>query len=182
MLRCENTYILAKTKFSQKLLSRPLSILVVLALAACGPSIKEWEPHKENKIHAVSFRQSPPEPVYNRLRWVHLPEVLPDTPKVSAKAPLILPVVHLDLHNETLEDAALILAAPLGYTTYCSSIIAKQKISISRLGTVDELARDISQRKDIHVVIDHDNKEVRFLAGEQEVLEPQAPKLYGKTP
>ncbi len=141
-------------------------MLAVTLLVGCGPTSKEWEPDKkEPMVFDVAFRQLPPEPVYNRQRWVHLPEPLPSKELPDSSAPLIQPVFHMDLKNVTLEEAAKSLALTSRYTSYCASTIASQKISINSLGTTSELAEQISRKANVHVVVDDVNKEIRFMAG-----------------
>jgi hypothetical protein len=135
-----------------------------LTLSACGPTVKEWSPDRQKVGYAQAYRQLPPQPVYNRLRWVYAPEVLPARETSSeSSAPTIMPVFHLDLKNATLEEAARTLAATTRFSSYCSSTIADRKISINRLGTVDELAGEIAGAAGITVQIDRQSQTVRFL-------------------
>src|SRR5690606_1426600 len=114
--------------------------------------------------YSVSYRQTAPQPVYNRLRWVHPPEVLPARATHESTAPTIFPVFHVDLRNSTLEEAARVLAATARYESYCSSAIANRKISFNRLGTLNELAAALAASAGITVQVDHDMKTVRFLS------------------
>jgi hypothetical protein len=78
-------------------------------------------------------------------------------------------VFHLALKNATLEETARVLAATSRYSSYTAPSIASEKISVDNLGTIDELAQIIGSKAHVQVVVDHQNKEVRFLAarGEQ---------------
>jgi hypothetical protein len=74
----------------------------------------------------------------------------------------------LSLKNATLEETARVLAATARYSSYTAPSIAKNKISVTNLGTIDELARIIESKARVQVVVDHENREVRFLAAHAE--------------
>jgi hypothetical protein len=77
-------------------------------------------------------------------------------------------VFQLSLKNTTLEETARVLAATARYSSYTAPSIAKEKISVTNLGTIDELARIIESKARVQVVVDHENREVRFLAAHAE--------------
>jgi hypothetical protein len=83
-------------------------------------------------------------------------------------SPRLRSVFHLSLKNSTLEETARVLAATSRYSSYTAPSISAEKISVDNLGTIDELAKIIESKAHIQVVIDHQNKEVRFLAGHTE--------------
>ncbi len=74
-----------------------------------------------------------------------------------------MPIYHLELAENSLKEAAAALASTARYSSYCSELIAEDVISISTLGTIEELATQIEEQAGIEVVVDHENKEVRFL-------------------
>lgn len=154
--------------------SRLIGFLVcVVATCACSTSPKP-APEKGPEV-TVAFRQIPHEPVYNRLRWVHLPSVIPpESPAFDAQAPLILPIMHFTLKNGTLYEAASMLAASTHYSSYCSSLIANRKISIEKIGTVEEIAAYISKIAHINALVDHNSREVRFTAAAPSALSSRA--------
>jgi hypothetical protein len=82
-------------------------------------------------------------------------------------------VFQLSLKDATLEETARVLAATARYSSYTAPSIAEQKISIRNIGTIDELGRIIENKAQVQVVVDHENKEVRFLAAEA-----QSPRLF----
>lgn len=128
---------------------------------ASGPTFKV---EKEQKVFRIAKRKFAPEPVSYRLRWVHLPEVVPTRSEGRRVAKeRILPVVELDLQDSTLKEAALVVAASARYGSYCSSKIANVPFSLTMLGTIDELGAAIAEKASIDVVIDHANREIRFL-------------------
>lgn len=154
---------------------------LVLTLAGCSsrPGITNSE---RGHAYRVSFRQLPPEPVYNRVSFSQLPEVMPSRDLPNSDAGVISPMVHLDLKNSTLEEASSVLAAVSRYTSYCASSIAKQRISMNTLGTVDELADQISKEANIKVVVDHDARQVRFLTGTVSAESEDTPSSSSQEP
>ena len=146
---------------------------ITIGFAACGSTAKA--PTKPPKVFRVSMRQVAPEPVYSRIGWGQPPDPLITVKGTDEPTPYVTPVFHLDLKNATLEEASRILGSMSKYETYCSSVLAEQKITINSLGTLDELAREISQSAGIQAVVDHENREVRFLAGN---LESVSPRFY----
>jgi len=157
--------------------SARLGIMAVAALLFGGcstTSVPEWQPEKRTRTFSVAQRQLPPEPVYSRLRWVRPPENIPGDQGVSDSAPAIMPVMHLEVKDTSLEEVAKILASAAQYSSYCSSLIAKQTVTISRLGTLDELGTEVQKAAQIRVIIDHGTRQIRFLADHA----PTAPQLY----
>jgi hypothetical protein len=89
--------------------------------------------------------------------------------------PALRPVFQLSLTKASLEETARVLATMARYSSYTDPSIAKNAFSIENLGTIDELGRTIGVKAGIQVVIDHDNKEVRFLAPAAET-----PRLFSE--
>lgn len=145
-----------------------------IVVGACSSNIPEWKPHRETRTFSVATRQLSPPPTYSRLRWVRPPEVIPSDPRGEATAPAIVPVMQLEIKDTSLEDVARMLASAAQYSSYCSSLIAKQTLTLNRLGTIDELGDEIQKAAQIRVVIDHGTRQIRFLAEHA----PTAPRLY----
>jgi hypothetical protein len=76
----------------------------------------------------------------------------------------------LTIKNGTLEETARVLGAMARYSSYTTPSLATRKASFQNLGTIDELAEIIEDKERIKVVVDHENKEVRFLV--RTVTEP----------
>jgi hypothetical protein len=89
------------------------------------------------------------------------------------ETPSLRTVFELSVQNATLEETARVLAATARYSSYTAPSIASEKISVKNLGTIDELARTIESKAQVQVVVDHENKEVRFLPASAE-----SPKLF----
>ena len=140
------------------------AVLLCLILTGCWPMGKSWEPGDKKKVYGAAHQQLAPQPVYNRLRNVELPYVMPPQ-NVETAGEKYFPVVHLELKNARLEEAAAALADLARYHSYCSGSIADRRISVNTLGTLDELAAEIETKSKIKVVVDHDNRAIRFLAG-----------------
>lgn len=156
-----------------------ISWLIVLeGIAGCGPTLKEWEPDtKSTRIYTVAFRQLPPEPVYNRLRWVHLPEPLPPRELSASASPNLEPVFSVQLRNVTLEEAAKALAQAAHYDSFCLSSIAKQRVTLNSLGTLPELAEQLGEKAGVHVTIDPWSRQIRFLTRANELGGPASPRF-----
>jgi hypothetical protein len=156
-----------------------IGLSLVTATGCGGP--KDYEPYSTSQrtIFMPSVRTVGPEPVYARTRWVRPPDNLPRRETASnadsqvRETPSLRTVFELSLHETSLEETARILAATARYSSYTSPSIASEKISIKNLGTIDELARIIESKAQVQVVIDHENKEVRFLPASAE-----SPKLF----
>ncbi len=142
-----------------------LTILAALCLTACstreGP---QWSSKKKNvTTYRMATRQIPPQPVYSGTTWVRPPQMAPDRKVEASNADVIQQIVKLDIKNRPLSEVVLILAATARYKSYCSRKIANRRLTIASLGTLGELAMEIEDKADIMVVVDHQNKEVRFL-------------------
>lgn len=143
-----------------------LLTLLIANHNGCSPKQIIGSDINENKSESyqVASRQLPPEPVYNRLTWVNLPVVYPAA-KVSPRndRPQIFPVFHFSINNKPLCDAAHMLAGTARYSSYCSTLLKNQTVSLSALGTIDEIADKLEEHTQARVVVDHTNREVRLL-------------------
>ena len=133
-----------------------------VAVALCACSSTELPNKERDPFFRTVTRQLAPEPSYNRLRWGHLPSPIPVSAEQDPSAPLILPVVHFEITKGTLREAAAMLAATTKYGSYTSSSVEGRRISLNMLGTVDEIASEISRKTGISAVIDHNNRQVRL--------------------
>lgn len=148
----------------------PTTLLTVLALVSgCAAGPKEYDPSGGKRtIFLPVVRQNAPEPVYNRLRWVHPPEVLPERDLRGAEAEAFAsalpmrPVYQMSFKDTGLQDVSRILAATARYDAFCDPVIANQKLSMNDLGTIDELAQIISERAGITVEVNHETRTVRL--------------------
>ena len=145
-------------------------------IAGCAGGVKPYEPisSKSRSIFMPSVRTVGADPVYARTRWVRPPDFLPEReiPGTNRGAlidsPSLRPVFQLLLQDATLEETARVLAATARYSSYTAPSIALDKISVKNIGTIDELARIIESKARVQVVVDHENREVRFLAAHAE--------------
>lgn len=153
---------------------RIIGALLILGASGCFPE-KSYSPHKEKKAFVYPVRQDAPEPVYNRLTYVLPPSPLPSYEGPGRVGEPMVPVVHLEFKNAKLEEIASALAMSARYRAYTSGLIANRRVSFNALGTIDELAHEISNKVGINVMVDHVNKEVRFLA-KRGAVTPSFPK------
>ena len=148
-------------------------ILITFCFSAC--SLREapkWKAERHNEIHLIANKQLPAEPIYNPVRWVRPPEVTPSRkPDYKPSNKAVTLIYSFSVKDSTLNNTSLSLANALGYRSYCSSLIAEQVFSMELVGSIDEIATNISKKAGIKVVVDHDNKEVRFLI--KDALVPQ---------
>ncbi len=145
-------------------------IVFLVSCSSQKPPVAKTPP-----LYDTAKRQLAPEPVYNRLRWVHLPEVIPykdnnkDKKKISKSQdsledrPMIFPIMNFDLKDGTLAEAAQMIGASASYRSYCDPSIADKRLSLNMLGTIHELANSISRLVDVEIIIDHSAREVRFM-------------------
>lgn len=115
------------------------------------------------RVYRYSTRQLPPEPVYNRIRWVRAPDVNPSRKLPKMSTAVIMPVIHYSVEKENLKNAALILASSTRYRCYVDSELETQELTMDMLGTIEEIAVAIEDSKNISVILDHDAQEIRFL-------------------
>ncbi|NBW40039.1 hypothetical protein EBR25_03440 [bacterium] len=136
--------------------------IICLMLSGCSSTL-ELSPAK--RAYQVAEQQLPQEPTYNRLRWVHLPTSQPARSLHRASdevRPKLLPVVHFSIKEKSLCEAATILAGLYRFSSYCSSQLREEMITLEALGNIYELAENIAADHDVKIVIDRENREIRF--------------------
>ncbi len=145
---------------------------MVFTMIGTGCSHPKVKPPTVPDTFMTAKRQLAPEPTYNRLRWVHLPDVMPRAgqdklqstrARANLEQPMMFPVIHFELADGTLNEAAQMLAASSRYKAFCDPSFANNKISLEMLGTIHEIANKISGISGVEVLIDHTNREVRFV-------------------
>lgn len=148
-----------------RILIKMTFIVSGLLIFLSGCSTPHYDKLAGTKSYDLATRQLPPDPVYSRLKWVHLPEMYPSMMyKASEDRPRYFPVFHFQINNRELCDAAVQLAGTARYSSYCSSLLKGERITLQALGTIDELAKKIENSSSkVRVVVDHENREVRFL-------------------
>ncbi len=144
------------------------TISILSLLSGCTPRYTGPE-------YLTSPRQIAPQPVYNRVTIARPPEVLPSRSITFKNAPKVSPMLHLEVNDVSLENAARELGSLAHYRTYTAAAVADKNISIDGLGTIDELADMISKEADVYVSVDHGNHEIRVLPPKK-----TSAKLYGK--
>jgi hypothetical protein len=151
----------------------------IIVFAGCAPApVKPRE-----RTYGFASSQLAPDPIYNRLRIVHLPYVKParDSYYSQQTAENYAPndaIISLTTSHKTLEQIAKDLGTALQYSTYCSSVLAPRIASsgtegdVTIKGSIDQVADEISKREGIKVVVDHQSREIRFLSA---TPEPELP-------
>jgi hypothetical protein len=152
---------------NNRLLTALLCSSFVFFLSGCAAHEEpKFKKPKDTEVHPIATRQLPLPPTYNPVRWVRPPEVLPSraNPNQPKPVPKVAQIMHFTVKDTTLKETSEILANAMGYRSYCSSLIADRTITLDMLGTLQEVATEIEKNFRIRVVLDHDNKSVRFLA------------------
>ena len=116
------------------------------------------------EIYKVATRQLPPEETYSRLRWVRPPQNDPAKHiEAQTNKTQIFQIIHFNVKNMPLREAALVFTAQNKYKSHVKASIANQRLTLSILGTMHEIASAIESKSGISVIIDHKRKTVRFL-------------------
>ena len=135
-----------------------LAAVLILVLSACSATA----PARQERPYAVATTKTASQPVYYPGRFVRAPYPKIKTPvKVSKEK--IVPVINYDLPDSTLCEISSALAASIRYSSFCESSLNERKLNILLLGTPFELAEYVQKETGIYVVIDINNREVRFL-------------------
>lgn len=136
-----------------------LAVALVCLLAGCSSSSA---PAKEPEIvYTPAFRKLPPEPVYSRLTWSHLPEPIPG--KSKEKPPYLWPVISVDLADATLAEALDALTQTIGYQSYYPVEISERKVSLKMRGTVEEILSVIAGQVGVVAELNHTERMVRVV-------------------
>ena len=148
------------------LIQKIVLLLVSCSLLACYVP-KEWEPVDKDRVmpEPVS-RQLAPEPPYGTTRFERAPVVQPSDYPAAVAEERVLPMIHLSLKNVSMKQAAMQLASAADFHSYCASSIEDKRVTYSSLGNIDELAAGLAGAADIQVIVDHANREIRFLSAE----------------
>ncbi len=150
-------------------LCRLLGLISVIGIAsACTPRYTGPE-------YLTTPRQTPPQPVYNRVMMARPAEVLPSRKVTFQNAPKTSPILHLEVNNVSLEQATRELGSLARYRTYTAAAVADKNISLDGVGTIDELADTLGREAEVYVSVDHGNHEIRVLPPKK-----TSAKLYGK--
>jgi hypothetical protein len=140
----------------KQLINFKMCFSVCLLLAACSTQ----EPVAVD-YYQPAYRTSPPDTVYSRVMWAHLPH--PVKPKAKAHSEYILPSVSFQMPNATFQEAIEALAQSMGYRWKYPRYLAKRRIRIRMDGTVEEVLAEISRQARVRASFDHENRLVRVV-------------------
>lgn len=143
--------------------------LCVLMLFSSSCSKKVVYEREIEQYRPVTRREAP-EPVYGRTTWAHLPK--PVAPKSAQNAPYLLPVVSFELVDSDLEEAIEALAQTMGYDRHYPKSVAKRKVSIKMVGTLEEVLAEIASQAKVTARFEHERKLVRVF---EDRMLPQLP-------
>lgn len=132
---------------------------LILGLGVTGCGQKKVPVVYEN--YKYGYRQLPPEPVYSRLTWAHLPQPVPA--KAQEYAPMLQPVIAIDLANSNLEEAIEALAQTIGYNWHYPEELGVKPISIKMVGTVEQILEEIGEQAGVLAELNHERRLVRVI-------------------
>lgn len=147
---------------------KSFGIIIIGSLLLGGCSSK---PVYKIVYYEPAYRQAPPDPVYSRIMWAHLPE--PIKPRVKNDSPLLMPEIFVELKNVTVDEAIEALAQTMGYRWEQSAGSSNSRISIHMEGTVDEVIKEIRRKANVVLTLDHEKRVIRLAS---KSLTPQLPK------
>ena len=141
-------------------------LLFSMLLIGCSSS----KPGYKVVYYQPSYRQAPPDPVYSRIMWSHIPE--PIKPRTKNEAPLLMPEIFVELKNVTVDEAIEAVAQTMGYRWEQSAGPSNEKISIHMEGTVDEVLKEIRRKTNVFLTLDHDRRVIKLAS---QTTSPQFP-------
>lgn len=116
----------------------------------------------EPPVYTIANRQLPPQPVYNPVRWVALPDPIPER-GISKSRTRIEPIFEFSVDNASSKELCEIMATGLHYKGYCSNASTTDKIKLNTLGTMDEIFLKIKRDAKLNLQLDHQKKEIRVI-------------------
>ena len=135
-----------------------------LLLAAVGLAIGCGDPAfvVKTEPYKPAFRQEPPEPVYSRVTWSHLP--YPAPPETDSRSPLLRPSVKVEFVRATLGEAIRALAKDLHYDNDCPSELCSRTVTLHESGTLDQILENLSAQAKVIATVDHEGRLIRVSA------------------
>lgn len=149
-------------------------ILLSVLLQACYTSSPASK--KAARQYKVALWQHPVEDAYGTLMVSRPPVPLANkisTHRAIGKAPLLEREFLLEAKNTSLDNIAKMIERSTNYKTYCSSLIADQRLSFKRVGSIESHAQYINNNSNAEVVIDKDRLQIWFFE-----KGPARPVLY----
>ena len=117
--------------------------------------------------YTPAYRQLPPEPVYSRVMWSHLPEPLPA--EYGGSAPLLRPVLSLDMPKTTFAEVLESLAITLGYQ--CAFLdnpsaapLLSRSVSMKTSGYPEQLFDELGMQVGVQIEVDHLRRSIEVIA------------------
>ncbi|MCB0322081.1 MAG: hypothetical protein KDD69_00875 [Bdellovibrionales bacterium] len=130
-------------------------IAILLLMVGVGTACSDTQPVAV-EYYQPAYRTTPPEPVYNRLMWSHLPK--PIAPKTAEVAPALLPEVEFDMPDAKLGEAIEALAQTMGYRWHYPNKVAGRQIKIRMEGTVEDVLKEIGRQGNVYAQFDHEHR------------------------
>ena len=121
--------------------------------------------------YSPAFRQYPPEPVYGRLSWSHLPQ--PNRPRARNDSPMFNPQISFEMPDAKFGEAVEVLAQTIGYRWHYPGSVGGHQVSVKMVGTVEQILEELSAQAGVRAMVDHETRMVRVL---DERMVPTLPK------
>jgi len=156
--------------------TRSAIIATAIVISTLGCSAK---PKVEVEKYPVVGRQIAPEPVYSRLTWSQIPQPIPPSVPVRdskvrySNVPYFRPVIKVELKRSTLGEAIQALAQTMGYESSYPRELAKKKVQVNTVGTIEDSLKEIERQAGVRTEIDHERRIVRVI---DEKTEPRLPR------
>lgn len=137
-------------------------MLVSTVFASCsahGPNPRDVE--KRKVYYKMVTRQHPPEEVYSRVTWSHLPQ--PIAAKAQNNAPLLEPTISFELPNSSLKESVEALAQAIGFRWDYPPSLSNVPVSINKVGTVSEILTDIEKQAEVKTELNFTDRVIRVI-------------------
>ena len=116
---------------------------------------------KRTVYYKVSRRQFPPEDVYSRMMWSHLPKPIPRATR--SDAPLVNPRFSFEMPNSYLEETIEALSQAIGFRWEIPKQVRSKPVSINQVGTVNEILGLVEKQTGLGLEINYKERIIRVI-------------------
>lgn len=141
-----------------------LGLLLACSCAAPNRVPKPGEVEISKEYYQMGYRSHPPETVYSRVMWSHLPAPMPHRSRNDS--PLLDPEISFELPNSNLSESVQALAQAVGFRWSFPQDRASAPVSINQVGTVSEILAEICRQANLRGQIYIDERMIVVSAGQ----------------
>ena len=146
------------------------SLLLTAALSGCSSNTDATAIKVVQEVYYPTRRQTPPEPVYSRVAWSHLPKPIGS---VSSNNTVFLKKsVSYEFKKSNLEQAINAIADNIGFEAIYPPDVAKRPVSMKLDGTPDEALAMLGEKTNTSIEV---NQSARKLTVIDKALTPTLP-------